>query len=111
MISYGRVLRPMIGVELASDRWVQRYNIEGVPVVQAYPGLPAAAAGIVGAYRGRRGEVVLGDIIMAVDGTPVRSNSDYFDALEKVAPGDTVTIRTRRGKETMSYEVKVIESQ
>jgi len=111
LISYGRVLRPMIGVELASDRWVQRYNIEGVPVVQAYPGLPAANAGIVGAYRGRRGEVVLGDIILAVDGTPVRSNSDYFDALEKFSPGDTVTILTRRGKETVSYQVKVIESQ
>lgn len=111
LISYGRVLRPMIGVELASDRWVQRYNIEGVPVVQAYPGLPAASAGIVGAYRGRRGEVVLGDIILAVDGTPVRSNSDYFDALEKFSPGDTVTILTRRGKDTMSYQVKVIESQ
>ena len=111
LISYGRVLRPMIGVELASDRWVQRYNIEGVPVVQAYPGLPAANAGIVGAYRGRRGEVVLGDIILAVDGTPVRSNSDYFDALEKFSPGDTVTILTRRGKETVRYQVKVIESQ
>tara|TARA_R110001599_G_scaffold65838_2_gene185842 strand:+ start:91898 stop:92968 length:1071 start_codon:yes stop_codon:yes gene_type:complete len=111
LISYGRILRPMIGVELASDRWVQRYSIEGVPVVQVYPGLPAATAGMLGAYRGRRGEVVLGDIILQVDGSPVRSNSDYFDALEKFSPGDNVTILTRRGKETRSYKVKVIESQ
>jgi len=111
LISYGRILRPMIGVELASDRWVRRYDIEGVPVVQVYPGLPAANAGMVGAYRGQRGEVVLGDIILEVDGTPVRSNSDYFDALEKFAPGDTVAVRTRRGSETRDYKVKVIESQ
>ena len=90
---------------------MRRYNIEGVPVVQVYPGLPAATAGMVGAYRGRRGEVVLGDIILEVDGAPVRSNSDYFDALEKFTPGDTVTVRTRRGKETRDYKVKVIESQ
>jgi S1-C subfamily serine protease len=44
LISYGRVLRPMIGLELASDRWIRRHRIEGVPVVQAYPGLPAARA-------------------------------------------------------------------
>jgi S1-C subfamily serine protease len=111
LISYGRILRPIIGVELASDRWVRRYNIEGVPVVQVYPGLPAAAAGMVGAYRGQRGEVVLGDIILEVDGAPVRSNSDYFDALEKFAPGETVTVRTRRGKDTRDYKLKVIESQ
>jgi len=111
LISYGRILRPMIGVELASDRWVRRYNIQGIPVVQVYPGLPAATAGMVGAYRGRRGEVVLGDIILEVDGTPVRSNSDYFDALEKFSPGDSVTVLTRRGEETRSFELKVIESQ
>jgi S1-C subfamily serine protease len=111
LISYGRILRPIIGVELASDRWVRRYNIEGLPVVQVYQGLPAANAGIVGAYRGQRGEVILGDIILELDGTPVRSNSDYFDALEKFSPGDTVTVRTRRGSETREYKVKVIESQ
>ncbi len=49
LISYGRILRPIIGVELASDRWVPRYRIEGLPVVQVYPGMPAAQAGIRGA--------------------------------------------------------------
>ncbi len=111
LISYGRILRPMIGVELASDRWVQRYRIEGVPVVHVYPGLPAASAGMVGAYRGRRGEVILGDIITDVGGEPVRSNNDFYEALEKLSPGDTVTIETRRGDDTISYKVKVIESQ
>ena len=70
LISYGRILRPMIGVELASDQWVQRYRIEGLPVVQVYPGLPAAEAGMSGAYRNARGEVVLGDIITDIDGKP-----------------------------------------
>jgi S1-C subfamily serine protease len=111
LISYGRVLRPMIGVELASDQWVHRYRIEGVPVVQVYPGLPAARAGITGAYRGARGEVVLGDIITAVGDTTVRNHSDYYDALEQYTPGDTVSITTRRGNETRTFRVDVIESQ
>jgi S1-C subfamily serine protease len=111
LISYGRILRPMIGVEVASDGWVQRYQIEGLPVVHVYPGLPAARAGLVGAYRGPRGEVVLGDVIIEMDGEPIASNNDYYEALEKHAPGDTITIRTRRGSKTRNYQVKVIESQ
>lgn len=111
LISYGRVLRPMIGVELASDRWVKRYRIEGLPVVQVYPGLPAATAGLSGAFRNTRGEVVLGDIITHIDDTPIRSHDDYFSALEAHNPGDTVNITTRLGDRNRSYTVELIESQ
>lgn len=111
LISYGRVLRPMIGVELASDRWVQRFRVEGLPVVQAYPGLPAAAAGISGAYRNARGEVVLGDIITHIDDKPIRTQDDYYSVLEAHTPGETVTIRTRLGDRTRDYKVELIESQ
>ena len=111
LISYGRVLRPMVGIELASDRWVQRYRIEGLPVSRVYPGLPAAEAGIIGAYRGARGELVLGDIITHINDKPVRTSDDYYSALEAYEPGDEVTIRTRLGKETPSYTLKLIESQ
>lgn len=111
LISYGRILRPMIGVELASDRWVRRYRVEGMPVVQVYPGLPAAEAGITGAYRGTRGEVILGDIITHIDDKSIRSSDDYFNTLEKHEPGDEVTIKTRRGEDTLSYKIKLIESQ
>jgi S1-C subfamily serine protease len=111
LISYGRLLRPMIGVELASDGWVERYGIDGLPVVQVFPGLPAAEAGMSGAYRNARGEVVLGDIITHIDGKAIRSQDDYYSILEARKPGDTVSIKTRLGKKTPTYRVKLIESQ
>jgi S1-C subfamily serine protease len=111
LISYGRVLRPMIGVELASDRWVQRYRVKGLPVVQAYPGLPAAEAGISGAYRNARGEVVLGDIITHIDDKPIRTQDDYFSALESRSPGDTISITTLLQNQPTTYRVELIESQ
>jgi S1-C subfamily serine protease len=101
----------MIGVELASDRWVRRYQIEGLPVVHVYPGLPAARAGMLGAYRGPRGEVVLGDVIIEVEDQPIASNDDFYDALERHSPGDTITVRSRLGDKTRTYEVELIESQ
>ena len=79
--------------------------------MHVYPGLPAARAGMAGAYRGQRGEVILGDIITAIDGQPIRSNSDYYDALEGLSPGDTVTLSCRRGDKEKSYRIEVIESQ
>ena len=111
LISYGKILRPMIGLELASDRWVRRNRIEGLPVVQVYPGLPAAEAGMSGAYRGARGEVVLGDIITRIGDKPIRSNDDYFNALEAHEAGDEITITSLRGDETLTYTLELIESQ
>jgi len=111
LIAYGRVLRPIIGVELASDRWVRRQRIDGLPVVRVFPGLPAAEAGMTGAWRNARGEVVLGDIITHVDGRRVRSHDDYFSAVEAREPGDTVEVKSRLAGEERRYSVTLIESQ
>lgn len=111
LISYGRMLRPTIGVELVSDQWVQRYGVEGLPVVQVYPGLPAAEAGIVGAWRNARGEIELGDIITAIDGKDIRSQDDFYSVLEAHKPGDTVSITTTRGQGSHTYKLKLVESQ
>ena len=111
LISYGRILRPIMGVELASDRWIRRYRIEGVPVVRVFPGLPAAEAGLRGAYRNSRGEIMLGDIITHIDDKPVRSNDDYFSALEKRKIGEEIEVRTRRGEEEQRFRVSLSESQ
>jgi len=111
LIAYGRVLHPIIGVELASDRWIKRYRIEGVPIVHVYPGLPAARAGMIGARQVSRREIELGDIITHINDQPVRSNDDYLSVLEKFEPGDRVTIVTRREQQEMRFEVELIESQ
>lgn len=111
LISYGRMLRPIMGLELAGDRWIRRYRLDGLPVVRVFPGLPADQAGIRGAYRNARGEVLLGDVIIAIDGEPVRSNDDYLSILEQQQPGDTVTVTLRHGNETREIEVTLTESQ
>lgn len=110
LISYGRIQRPSLGLELASDRWIRRYRIEGLPVVRVFPGLPADRAGIRGAYRNARGEILLGDIITAVDGKAVRSNDDYLSLIEQHTPGDTITISLRRGDEQRDVSVELSDS-
>jgi S1-C subfamily serine protease len=111
LISYGRILRPIIGVELASDRWIRRYGIDGLPVVRVYPDLPADRAGLAGAFRNGRGEIVLGDVIVAIDGRRVRSNDDYLSLLEKRDAGDTITVTLRRGDREREVAITLAESQ
>jgi S1-C subfamily serine protease len=111
LIAYGKLLRPIIGVELASDGWIRRYRIEGVPIVRVFPGLPADRAGLDGAFRNNRGDIVLGDVITAIDGQPVRSNDDYLAILEKRKVGDTITLSVRRGERNREVRLKLMESQ
>jgi S1-C subfamily serine protease len=111
LISYGRILRPIMGVELASERWRSRYGIEGVPIVRVFPGLPADEAGLRGALRNWRGEIVLGDVIVAIDDKAVRNQDDYFAIIESHEPGDRVEVTTRRGDRERSYTVTLTESQ
>jgi S1-C subfamily serine protease len=111
LISYGRILRPIMGLELASDRWIRRYRINGLPIVRVFPGLPADEAGLVGAYRNSRGEITLGDIITGIDDQPIRNNDDYLSLMENRKVGDVVTVRTRRGDQEREFEVELAESQ
>lgn len=111
LISYGRMLRPIMGLELASDGWVRRYAIDGLPIVRVFPDLPADRAGLRGAFRNARGDIVLGDVITAIDGQSVRSNDDYLSILEKRKAGQAITVTVRRGEEERKVEVTLSESQ
>ncbi len=110
LIAYGGIQRPVMGVELASDAWIRRNRIEGVPVVRVFPGKPAAQAGISGAYRGRRGEVLLGDIITHINDRQIRSNDDFFSALEEHKVGDKVSVELRNGDTTRRVKLTLIAS-
>lgn len=111
LIAYGKILRPILGVELASDQWTRRYGIEGVAIVRVLRGLPAAESGLVGATRDYRGNIALGDVITAIEDDPIRTQDDYATALEKYQVGDQISITTRRGEELKTFEVTLSESR
>ena len=111
LIAYGKILRPILGIERASDQWIRRNQIEGVPIVRTYRGFPADDAGMVGARRGNRGEILLGDIIVEVDGQPITNNDDFLSAMERHRVGDTVEISTIRGSSKQSFAVRLTESE
>ena len=111
LIAFGKIMRPVLGVELASDRWLRRYRVEGVPIVRTYRGFPAENAGMVGARRGSRGEIILGDVITAIDGERVANNDEFLSAMERHRVGDIIEIVTTREGEERRFSVELSEVQ
>ena len=111
LIAFGKIMRPVLGVELASDRWLRQYRVDGVPIVRTYRGFPADNAGMVGARRGSRGEVILGDVITHIDGERVASNDEFLSAMEAHQVGDTIKITTTREGRERQFDVELSEVQ
>jgi S1-C subfamily serine protease len=105
LIAYGKVQRPSLGIELASDHLVRRAGIQGAVVIAVERGSSAERAGIRPAYRDRRGRVVVGDVIVAIDGEPVRSGGELGLTLERRNETDTVVLTLNRDGREIDVEV------
>jgi S1-C subfamily serine protease len=86
---------------------------QGVLVAQLYRNSPAALAGVRAASRqaiiGNRRILVGGDIITAVNGTPIRDWTDYLEFLElQTGVGDVVTLGVIRAGQEIAIEATAI---
>ena len=107
LIAHGRVQRPTMGVELASDHIARRSGIEGAVVTKVIEGSSADRAGIRPVYRDRRGRVRVGDVIVAVNEEPIRSGGELGLILEGFGEGDIVTVTVMREGEEKNLRVKL----
>ncbi len=99
LIAKGRYTRPSLGISVDVDvsRIVaSRFGVQGVLVLEVYPGSGAAAAGLRGTRIDARGELIPGDIILAIDGKPVADLSDLLSVLDDYQDGDSVSVRVWR---------------
>jgi len=110
IIRHGKVIRPGIGVTLASDRVTKRLDIKGLLVINVQPGGPADKAGIR-ETRQVRDKIVLGDIILAVNGVPVETYDDLRNEMEKYKVGDEVTLIIQREEEHLEVKIRLEEAE
>jgi S1-C subfamily serine protease len=97
LIQHGRVIRPSLGVQVASQQVARRLGISGALILEVNPGGAADRAGLRPTVRNDRGNLVLGDIIIAIEGQPVRAPSDVLLLLEQRDAGDRVKVTIERG--------------
>lgn len=111
LITHGRIVRPVLGVGVAPDQWAQQIGIEGVPILRVEPDSPAAEAGLQGAKRNNRGQISLGDVIVAIEDYPVTNDDQLLSALEHFKPGDKVNVSVVRDSKLLTVKVRLIAPQ
>jgi S1-C subfamily serine protease len=101
LIAHGKIVRPGLGVGLVRPAVARRLGVQnGVLVLEVSPGSGAEAAGLQPTQRDRNGRIVLGDVILAVDGKAIDSDDDLATVLEDYKAGDKVKVTlVRDGKE------------
>jgi S1-C subfamily serine protease len=105
IIRYGKVRKPALGVRIAEDHVVRYLGAQGVLVVNVTKGGPAERAGMRPTRQDARGRILLGDLIVSVDGNPIEGSKDLFRILDSHNIGDKVKLRVRRPAGEAELEV------
>jgi S1-C subfamily serine protease len=112
LIRDGKFIRPAIGIQAAPPALQEALKLpQGVAVAGVLPDSPAQKAGLQPFQRARDGNVVLGDIIVALDGKPVATLDDLLGLLEQHQPGDSVTLTIVRGQEKIEQKITLAIAQ
>jgi S1-C subfamily serine protease len=106
LIRNGRVPVAGIGIQAGSDAMASKTGINGVAIIRTVPGSPADRAGLRGANM-QTGQ--LGDVIVGVNGKPVRRLAELTELLEQAGVGATVQLEIMRGGSRTTVPVQVAD--
>jgi 2-alkenal reductase len=106
LIGRGYVPTPGIGIVAANEATATRAGVDGVVILRTAPGSPAERAGLRGMDQagGKPGDVIVG-----VNGKPVRRLGDFIQELERVGVGKKLTLAIKRDGRDMSIDVDVMD--
>ncbi len=108
VIRYGKDIRPGLNIELAEDYQTRQIGLKrGVLVLRVVRQSAAAAAGLLPTRVDRYGNIVLGDVIVSIDGRKVDSTNDFYDILDSYQVGDTVRVVVLRSGKEKTLTVKL----
>ncbi|CAI5514462.1 unnamed protein product [Closterium sp. Naga37s-1] len=111
IIQYGKVIRPTLNMQLAADGIARQLGAAaGALVLGVKPGSAAAKAGVTATRRGFAGNIVLGDVIVAIDQYTVKMAADVDKALDDLSAGQTVSLQLLRNGEKVTVQLPLEES-
>ncbi|XP_031254204.1 protease Do-like 8, chloroplastic [Pistacia vera] len=106
LIQLGKVVRAGLNLDIAPDLIANQLNVRnGALVLQVPANSLAAKAGILPTTRGFSGNIVLGDIIVAVENKPVKSKAELDNTLDEYSVGDKVILKIQRGNENLELPI------
>jgi S1-C subfamily serine protease len=107
LVKNGKVETVGLGIRIDPEqRIARRLGLRGVVVVATLPGGAAEKAGIRGLSQTPDG-ILLGDVIVRINGTEIASYDDLYNALDDKKPGDRAKLGVLRGKRVIELEVEL----
>lgn len=107
ILATGHVERVGLGISLVDDRIARRSGVVGLVVREVRKGGPADKAGLRGLVATPRG-VAIGDVIVAIDGKPVRGFDDYYSALDGRPVGTPARVSVMRDGRSFDVDIALI---
>jgi len=108
LIRDGKITRPSFGIQAASPQVHTALRLpKGIAVVGVLARSPAEAAGIKPFLRGQKGEIIAGDVIVAMGNKLITSVDEFLEVIERHNAGDTITVTVLRGGTTVELPVKL----
>ncbi len=91
IIKNGRVKLAGIGFQPVRPSIAQHFGVtRGILVAEVMPNTPAAKAGLRGTYRDGLRRIVLGDIVIGINGHPVKNYDELYHLLSSIEIGKKV---------------------
>lgn len=110
IIKNGRVVLSGIGIQSVPSNVARRLGIrKGILVGDVLANTPAAKAHLRGTHQDSWGRIVLGDVIVALNGHAVRDYDALYNMLTEIKVGEQVTVSIQRGNKQMNVAMKTID--
>ena len=110
IIQHGRVKLAGIGIQRVAPKVALKLGVShGILVADVLPNTPAASAGLLKTYRDHWGRIVLGDIIVGINGHPINDYDELYYLSNQIAVGSEVEVTVLRGQEKKTFKMKTID--
>ncbi|KAJ7563230.1 hypothetical protein O6H91_03G101900 [Diphasiastrum complanatum] len=111
LIMFGKVLRPGLNVQLAPDSVAKQLNVKNGALVLSAPETSAAGkAGLLPTKRGLAGNIILGDVIVAINNVPIKTSLELSKILDDYQVGDQVFLKVERDNNLTELSFRLEES-
>lgn len=110
LIKNGRVMLSGIGIQRVEPNVASRLGItNGILIGDILPRTPADTVGLKATYRDHLGRVVLGDVIVALNGHPVKDYDALYQLLIDIKVGEPITLTVNRHGKNLNFKMKTID--
>jgi S1-C subfamily serine protease len=110
IIQHGRVKLAGIGIQRVAPKVALKLGVShGILIADVLPNTPAASAGLLKTYRDHWGRIVLGDIIVGINGHPINDYDELYYLSNQIAVGSEVEVTVLRGQEKKTFKMKTID--